>query len=148
MKTYSAKPTQVQRKWYIFDASEQPLGRLSVAIATALTGKKKPMFTNHIDCGDYAIVINSGKLQVTGDKKLKKIYYRHSGFPGGLKSASLGEMLEIDSTKVIEKSVKGMLPDNKLRSPRLLRLKIYKDENHNHSAQNPELFAAKRTSKQ
>lgn len=138
MKTYSAKPKEVERKWYLLDASSMSLGRLSTAIARYLIGKSKPMYTPHIDCGDYVVVINSGKLKVTGDKKAKKIYYKHSGYPGGLKEANLQTMLDNDSTQVIYQSVRGMLPVNKLRAGRLSRLKIYPGEEHGHSAQNPE----------
>lgn len=138
MKTYSAKPSEVERKWYVVDASSANLGRLSTEIAKYLTGKRKPMYTPHIDCGDYVVVINSDNLQVTGDKKLKKIYYKHSGYPGGLKEANLQEMLDKDSTKVIYESIKGMLPVNKLRAERMKRLKIHTGQEHNHSAQNPE----------
>jgi large subunit ribosomal protein L13 len=140
MKTYSAKPKEVTRKWYILDASQLTLGRLSTQVAQLLLGKGKPMFTRHIDCGDYVIVINSDKLKVTGDKLEKKVYYRHSGYPGGLKEQQLKDKLEADSTSVIINSVRGMLPDNKLRADRMARLKVYKDENHNHSAQKPEVF--------
>lgn len=140
MKTYSAKPSEVTRKWYILDASKITLGRLSTQAAQLLLGKGKPMFTQHIDCGDYVIVINSDKLKVTGDKLEKKKYYSHSGYPGGLKEATLQEKMDKDSTWVIANSIRGMLPDNKLRASRMLRLKIYKDENHNHSAQKPEPF--------
>jgi large subunit ribosomal protein L13 len=139
-KTYSAKPSEVERKWYVLDASSVNLGRLSTVIAGLLVGKGKPMYTPHIDCGDYVIITNSDKLKVSGDKKLKKIYYRHSGFPGGLKEANLQTMLDNDSTKVIYEAVKGMLAPNKLRAERLKRLKIYTDDQHNHSAQNPEII--------
>lgn len=137
MKTYSAKPTDITRQWYIVDASELTLGRLSTQIAKILLGKDKPQFTKHIDCGDYVIVINSDQLLVSGDKTSKKIYYSHTGFPGGIKDATLAEKLEKDSTQVIIKAVRGMLPDNKLRAERLKRLKVYTDENHSHEAQKP-----------
>ena len=139
MKTYSAKPTEVTRKWYLVDASQLPLGRLSTQIATLLTGKGKPMFTHHIDCGDYVVVINTDKLVVTGKKLEAKMYYRHSGYPGGLKEATLKDVMAKDSTKVIEKAVYGMLPVNKLRAERMKRLKVYIGAEHNHNAQNPEL---------
>ena len=142
-KTYSAKPIEVQRKWYIVDASQLPLGRLSTQVAALLMGKGKPMYTPHIDCGDYVVVINSDKLVVSGDKLNKKVYYKHSGYPGALKEATLQEKMDKDSTEVIYHSVRGMLPVNKLRAPRLLRLKIYKDENHNHTAQAPETLSLK-----
>lgn len=147
MKTYSAKPTEVNRKWYQIDATDATLGRISTRVAELLTGKSKPMYTAHIDCGDFVIVTNSDKLVVTGDKKLKKTYYKHSGFPGGIKDASLQEMLDKDSREVIIKSVKGMLPVNKLRANRLLRLKVYTDSNHNHNAQTPEVISLKESQK-
>jgi large subunit ribosomal protein L13 len=147
MKTYSAKPTDVTRNWYIVDASEIPLGRLSTKIATLLTGKEKPIFTHHIDCGDYVIVINAEKLVVTGNKLKGKMYYSHSNYPGGLKEATLEEKMAKDPTSVIIQSVRGMLPVNKLRSERLKRLKVYVDENHNHEAQKPTKLTLKRSSK-
>ncbi len=143
MKTYSAKPSEVVRKWYVLDASEAPLGRLATQVAVLLMGKKKPMYTAHIDCGDHVVITNAAKLQVTGDKMAKKTYYRHSGFPGGIKSASLEEMMEKDPTEVVVKAVRGMLPVNKLRDGRLARLKVYVDENHQHSAQKPEALSLK-----
>jgi len=137
MKTYSAKPSDVVRAWYIVDASQIPLGRLSTEVAQLLTGKKKPQFTAHIDCGDNVIVINSAKLVVTGKKLTDKIYYHHSLYPGGLSERSLTEQLDINPNVVIEKSVRGMLPVNKLRPERLARLRIYADDKHNHEAQKP-----------
>ena len=141
MKTYSAKPTDVTRVWYILDASKTPLGRLSTVAARLLLGKDKPSFTHHIDVGDYVIVINAGSLIVTGNKMADKTYFRHSGFPGGLYSRTMNEM---DPTKVIERSIRGMLPVNKLRKARLARLKIYSDDQHNHNAQNPVHYDIKR----
>jgi large subunit ribosomal protein L13 len=143
VKTYSAKPSEVTRKWYLFDASEAPLGRLSTRVASLLTGKGKPMYTPHIDCGDYVVVINSDKLITTGDKLRQKTYYRHSQYPGSLKSASLEEMIAKDSTKVIENSIKRMLPNNKLRDQRIARLKIYKGSEHNNIAQKPQAIDLK-----
>ncbi len=143
MKTYSAKPTDVVRKWYVIDASEAPVGRLATVIAALLTGKGKPMFTRHIDTGDYVIVINSDRLKVTGKKLANKIYYRHSNYPGSLKETSLKDQIAKDSTKVIEHAVRGMLPVNKLRAERLARLKIYKGAEHNHEAQKPVNFIVK-----
>jgi large subunit ribosomal protein L13 len=143
MKTYSAKPTEVVRKWYLLDASELPLGRLSTQAAKLLTGKDKPMFTKHIDCGDFVVVINSDKSVFTGNKLEDKKYYHHSLYPGGLKTASLQEKLDQDSTKVVRQAIRGMLPVNKLRDGRLERLKIYKDENHQHNAQSPEKISLK-----
>lgn len=137
MKTYSAKPSEVTRTWYVVDASEVPLGRLSTRVAELLTGKGKPMYTAHIDCGDHVIVVNSDKLVVTGKKLDDKKYYSHSGYPGSLKETNLQFEIEKDSTKVIEKSIRGMLPINKLRDGRLARLKVYSDSEHTHSAQKP-----------
>lgn len=142
-KTYSAKPTDVERKWYLVDASEATLGRLSTQIAVLLTGKSKPMFTKHIDCGDFVVVINADKLVVTGDKMETKKYYHHSGFPGGLRERTLKEQMDRDSAKVIEHAVRGMLPTNKLRDARLLRLKVYPGLEHKHEAQKPEVFSVK-----
>ena len=137
MKTFSAKPTDVDRKWYVVDATDASLGRVSTFVAKLLLGKEKPTFTKHIDVGDYVIVINSDQLVVTGNKLEDKMYYKHSGFPGGLTSTKLKDKMVIDSTTVIRKSIRGMLPVNKLRDARLERLKIYKDANHNHEAQKP-----------
>ena len=137
-KTYSAKPTEVERKWYLFDASEAPLGRLSTQIATKLTGKGKPMFTSHIDCGDFVVVINADKLVVTGDKQDDKMYYRHSGYTGNLKEATLREKQAKKPGEVIRLAVKGMLPKNKLVAERLKRLKIYAGEEHTHAPQAPQ----------
>ncbi len=143
MATYSAKPTEVTRKWYVVDASEAPLGRVATQVATLLTGKGKPMFTKHIDCGDFVIVINADKLVVTGDKMESKKYYRYSGFPGGLKEPALKEVMEKDPTKPIFAAVRGMLPINKLRDDRLKRLKIYAGAEHEHAAQKPETLSLK-----
>lgn len=137
MKTYSAKPTEVVRTWYVVDAADLPLGRISTQIANLLTGKNKPMFTKHIDCGDYVIVINADKLVVTGNKLEDKMYYRHTHYPGGLKTTALKDKMLKDSTSVITASVRGMLPVNKLRDGRLARLKVYAGAEHNHEAQKP-----------
>ena len=143
MKTYSAKPSDVTRKWYVIDASDTTLGRIATQVATLLTGKGKPMFTNHIDCGDFVIVINADSLQVTGGKEEKKMYYNHSGFPGGLRERQLKDLMGNDSTEVIFKAVRGMLPVNKLRDDRLKRLKIYAGAEHEHAAQKPETVSLK-----
>jgi large subunit ribosomal protein L13 len=137
MATYSAKPSDVTRHWYLVDASQIPLGRMSTRIATMLTGKEKPIFTKHIDCGDYVIVVNAEKLVATGNKMADKKYYRHSQYPGSLKEASLSEMINKDPTEVIRLSVKGMLPKNKLMDDRLKRLKIFVGDKHGHEAQKP-----------
>lgn len=142
-KTYSAKPSEVERKWYVMDASETSLGRLSTQIAQLLTGKGKPMFTAHIDCGDYVVVINADNLVVTGEKATDKMYYRHSGYPGNLKEATLKEKQSKKSGEVIRLAVKGMLPKNKLMDERLKRLKIYAGSEHAHEAQAPEKVSVK-----
>lgn len=143
MKTYSAKPSDVTRAWYVIDASEAPLGRVATRIATLLTGKEKPQFTSHIDCGDNVIVINAQNLVVTGKKMTDKIYYKHSNYPGGLKEATLAEKLEKNPSEVIEKAVYGMLPVNKLRADRMKRLKVYANNEHNHTAQKPVTISLK-----
>ena len=143
MKTYQAKPTEVTREWLLIDATEAPLGRIATQIATLLTGKGKPMFTKHIDCGDYVIVVNSDNLVVTGTKMEDKKYYRHSQYPGSLKTASLTEKIKKDSTDVIILAVKGMLPKNKLMTERLKRLKVFAGETHAHEAQTPKKVSVK-----
>ena len=145
--TYSAKPTEVERKWYVIDASEAPLGRISTKAATLLTGKEKPMFTKHIDCGDFVVIINAEKTIVTGKKTTDKMYYKHSNYPGGLTELTFSEVMAKDPTKAIYKSIRGMLPVNKLRDDRLKRLKIYAGNEHNHNAQKPELLSLKKESK-
>jgi large subunit ribosomal protein L13 len=147
MKTFSIKPSEVSRKWYTLDAAEVPLGRLSTVAASLLLGKGKPTVTPHVDGGDYVIVINSSRLIVTGNKQTDKKYHRHSGFPGGLYTRSLNEQMARDPNKVIFKAVRGMLPDNKLRDGRLARLKIYPDDQHNHSAQKPQTLSLKKGNK-
>jgi large subunit ribosomal protein L13 len=144
MKTFSAKPSDITRKWYILDASEIPLGRISTVAASLLIGKGKPTFTSHMDGGDFVIIVNSNKLVVTGNKLEKKIYYRHSGFPGGIHKRTLQEATDKDSTQVITHSIRGMLPVNKLRDGRLKRLKVYADDQHQHSAQKPEVLSLKK----
>lgn len=143
MKTYSAKPTDVTRKWYVVDAADATLGRLSTQIAVLLTGKSKPQFTKHIDCGDYVIVVNATNLKVTGNKLQTKKYYHHSGHPGGLRERTMAEQMERDPAKVLEHAVRGMLPVNKLRDDRLGRLKIYAGADHSHEAQKPEAISLK-----
>jgi large subunit ribosomal protein L13 len=143
MKTYSAKPSDVSRKWYVIDASELPLGRIATKSAELLIGKGKPQFTKHIDCGDYVIIINAEKLVVTGNKLNSKMYYHHSHFPGGLKETNLTLMLEKKPTHPIEHAIRGMLPVNRLRDGRLARLKVFVGTEHNHEAQKPELISLK-----
>lgn len=136
-KTYSQKPTEVTRKWVLIDASEAPLGRIANLIAKHLIGKYKPTYTPHIDGGDYVVVINADKLVVTGDKEKAKTYYHYSGFPGGMKSASLAEVREKDASKAIIAAVKGMLPKNKLVDGRMNRLKVFNGSEHTHAPQQP-----------
>jgi large subunit ribosomal protein L13 len=143
MKTYSAKPTDVNRKWYIVDASQTTLGRVATEVATLLTGKGKPQFTKHIDVGDFVIVINAAQTKVTGAKLSQKMYYHHSHYPGGLKETSLAEKMEKDPSHAITHAVRGMLPVNKLRDDRLARLKVYAGAEHNHAAQKPEAITLK-----
>ena len=143
MKTFSAKPSDVTRKWYVIDAAEAPLGRTATLVATLLTGKGKPQFTQHIDTGDFVVVINAGNLQVTGQKMTDKMYYRHSGYPGGLHEASLKDVMAKNPERAVYEAVRGMLPVNKLRDGRLQRLKIYAGAEHNHAAQKPEPISVK-----
>jgi large subunit ribosomal protein L13 len=144
-KTYSAKPADVTRQWYVIDAADASLGRIATRVATLLTGKEKPMFTSHIDCGDHVIIINAMNTVVTGKKATDKIYYRHSGFPGGIKQRTFTEQMEKDPTQAIFHAVRGMLPVNKLRDGRLARLKIYEGAEHNHEAQKPQTISLKST---
>ena len=143
MKTYSAKPTDVTRQWYVIDAAEAPLGRVATQVALLLTGKTKPQFTKHIDCGDFVVVINAANTYVTGNKAEGKMYYKHSGYPGGLKEASFSEKMVKDPTFAITKAVRGMLPVNRLRDDRLLRLKVYEGTEHKHEAQKPKTISIK-----
>ncbi len=136
-KTYSQKGTEVQREWWIIDASTMPLGKLAVVIADKLMGKSKVTYTAHVDNGDYVVVINAKDIQVTGNKMTDKMYYRHSSFPGGLTELKLEEVIEKDPRVAIEHAVKGMLPKNKLAADRLRRLKVFNGAEHKHTAQNP-----------
>ncbi|AKM80036.1 TPA: 50S ribosomal protein L13 [Candidatus Saccharibacteria bacterium] len=142
-RTYSQKPTEVSRRWILIDASQAPLGRVATQIASYLTGKYKPTFTPHIDGGDYVVVINAEKTVVTGDKETQKTYYRHSGFPGGIKDASLKEVREKHPERIIQAAVKGMLPKNKLSPERMKRLKVFVGTEHAHTAQTPEKVEVK-----
>ena len=145
MKTFSQKPADVTRKWYVIDASQAPLGRVSTMAARLLIGKDKPTVSAHVDGGDFVIITNAAQLKVTGNKLKAKIYYRHSGYPGNIRQRTLEEQLTIDPTTVILKAVRGMLPVNKLRPGRLARLKIYASEEHEHEAQKPETLSLKET---
>jgi large subunit ribosomal protein L13 len=137
MKTYTAKPGEVTREWYLVDAEGQILGRLATRIADTLRGKNKPQYTPHVDTGDFVIVINAEKIAVTGNKLDQKQYYRHSGYPGGLRSRTLREQLERRPTEVLRSAVKGMLPKNKLAARQITKLKIYAGPEHPHEAQAP-----------
>ena len=137
MKTYSQKASEIKREWWMIDASSMPLGKLAVIIADKLMGKSKITYTPHIDNGDYVVVVNAKSLVVTGDKMLKKMYYHHSGFPGGLKELKLEEVIKKDPSKVVETAVKGMLPKNKLSADRMKRLHVFSDADHPYTAQNP-----------
>ena len=137
MKTYSQKASEIKREWWVIDASSLPLGKLAVVIADKLMGKSKVTYTPHIDNGDYVVVTNAKNLVVTGEKMTQKKYYRHSGYPGGLKELKLEEVLEKDPSRVIREAVKGMLPKNKLAAERLKRLRVFEGSEHAHTAQNP-----------
>lgn len=137
MKTYSQKAAEIKRDWYIIDASTLPLGKLAVVIADKLMGKSKVTYTPHIDNGDYVVVINAKNIKVTGNKLVDKMYHHHSGFPGGLRSLKLEEVIEKDPSVAIKSAVKGMLPKNKLAADRLARLRVFEGAEHTHAAQNP-----------
>jgi large subunit ribosomal protein L13 len=137
-KTYSAKPGEITRDWYVVDAEGQTLGRLATQIADTLRGKRKPQYTPHTDTGDFVIVVNAEKIHVTGQKLDQKKYWRHSGYPGGIKSRTLREQLERRPTEVIRKAVKGMLPRNRLAAAQLTKLKVYAGPEHPHEAQAPQ----------
>jgi large subunit ribosomal protein L13 len=138
MKTYSAKPGEIERVWYVVDAESKTLGRLATQIAEVLRGKGKAAYTPHVDTGDFVIVVNAEKIHVTGKKRSDKRYYRHSGYPGGLRWRSFAEMQSRRPEEVLRKAVKGMLPKNRLASAQLNKLKIYAGPEHPHAAQNPE----------
>jgi len=137
-KTYSQKPSEVNRRWILIDASTAPLGRVATTIAKYIIGKYKPTYTPHIDAGDYVVVINAEKVVVTGAKETDKKYHRHSGYPGNIIETTLGEMRAKSPEKIIELAVKGMIPVNKLTDERLKRLRVFVGENHGHTAQTPE----------
>jgi large subunit ribosomal protein L13 len=137
MKTYSAKPREVEAKWYLIDANGKTLGRLASTIANILRGKHKPEYTSHIDTGDFVIVINADKIKITGKKETQKIYHHHTGYPSGLRSISFKDMMEKHPTRALEKAVKGMLPHNTLGDEQFQKLKIYAGADHPHEAQKP-----------
>lgn len=136
--TFMAKPNQVERKWYVVDAADKTLGRLATEVATLLRGKHKPQYTPHVDTGDFVIVINAAKVHLSGKKDADKMYYRHSGWPGGLKSITAGELREKRPDRMIELAVRGMLPKTKLGRQQLKKLKVYAGSEHPHQAQQPE----------
>jgi large subunit ribosomal protein L13 len=138
MRTYQATAQDRERSWYVVDAQGKTLGRLATQIANVLRGKRKPTYTPHVDVGDFVIVVNAEKVAVTGDKREKKLYWRHSGYPGGIRSRTLGDLLEKRPEEVIRRAVKGMLPRNRLARQQLRKLKVYAGPDHPHQAQKPE----------
>lgn len=140
MKSYMAKPEEIEKKWYVIDAEGKVLGRLATEVASILRGKHKPIYTPHVDTGDFVIVINADKVKLTGKKLEQKKYYYHSGYPGGLKSVSYNRMMEENPEKAIELAVKGMMPKNKLGRQMFKKLKVYSGPEHKHEAQQPELY--------
>ena len=138
MKTYSQKASEIKREWWVIDAASLPLGKLAVVVADKLMGKSKVTYTPHIDNGDYVVVTNAKNLVVTGDKMVQKKYYRHSGYPGGIKELKLEEVIEKDPARAIREAVKGMLPKNKLTADRMKRLRVFESDEHAHTAQNPQ----------
>ena len=140
MKSYIAKPQEVEHKWYVIDAKGNRLGKLASEAASILRGKKKPIYTPHVDCGDYVIVVNAEKVHVTGKKETDKIYKSYSGYPGGLKEITLGEMREKKPEEIIRHAIKGMMPKGKLGRQMYKKLKVYAGSEHPHAAQNPEEY--------
>lgn len=140
MKTYVTKPDDVERNWYVVDAENETLGRLASRIATYLRGKHKPIYSPAVDCGDYVVVVNAEKIAVTGRRMEQKMYHRHSGYPGGLKSLTLRQQLEQHPERVVELAVRGMLPKNKLGRKMFKKLKVYAGPEHPHQAQQPEVL--------
>lgn len=140
MKSYIAKPADIERKWYVIDAEGKTLGKLAAEAASILRGKKKPIYTPHVDCGDYVIVINAEKVKVTGKKETDKIYKSHSGYPGGLKEIALRDLRAKKPEEIIRHAVKGMMPNGKLGRQMYKKLKVYAGSEHPHAAQNPETW--------
>ena len=140
MTTFLAKAHEVERKWYVVDAEGQTLGHLATEVASILRGKNKPIYTPHVDTGDYVIVINAAKIKLTGNKENQKVYKHHTGYPGGLREIPYKEMLEKHPERIIERAVKGMLPKNKLGREMIKKLRVYPGTEHNHEAQKPELL--------
>ncbi|MDN5919500.1 MAG: 50S ribosomal protein L13 [Pseudonocardia sp.] len=140
MPTYSPKPGDITRAWHVIDANDVVLGRLATHAATLLRGKHKPTYAPHMDSGDFVVVINAEKIAVSGNKREGKFLYRHSGYPGGLRSRSVGQMIETHPDRLVEKAIKGMLPKNRLGRAMAKKLKVYAGPSHPHSAQNPQPF--------
>jgi large subunit ribosomal protein L13 len=135
VKTYSVKASEINRQWHVIDATDKPLGWLAAEVARLLMGKDKPIFSRHLDTGDYVVIVNAEKIRVSGNKLKQKLYYRHSGYPGGFKSIALEEMLKAKPAWVIEHAVKGMLPKNRLGNSMMKKLKVYAGDSHPHLAQ-------------
>jgi large subunit ribosomal protein L13 len=148
VRTYTPKPGDVQRDWYVVDATDVILGRLASQVATLLRGKHKPTFAPHVDGGDFVIVINADKVALSGNKRETKLAYRHSGYPGGLRSVAYGDLLEKNPERAVEKAVRGMLPKNKLAAEQLKKLKVYRGAEHPHAAQQPQPFEITQVSQQ
>jgi large subunit ribosomal protein L13 len=146
VRTYSPKPADIKREWHVIDATDVVLGRLAVQTANLLRGKHKPMFAPHVDTGDFVIIVNAEKVALSGTKKTTKLAYRHSGYPGGLSATPIGELLEKDARKAIEKAVWGMLPKNRLGRQMLKKLKVYSGPEHPHAAQKAKPFEIKQIS--
>lgn len=140
MKSYMAKPNEVERKWYVIDAEGKVLGRLATEVATILRGKNKPIYTPHVDTGDHVIIINAEKIKLTGNKLNQKNHVYHTGYPGGLKQVPYSELIEKNPQRIIELAVKGMLPKNRLGRAMIKKMKVYSGETHNHEAQKPEIY--------
>jgi large subunit ribosomal protein L13 len=140
VRTYSPKPGEVERKWYVIDATDIVLGRLASQTAILLRGKHKPQFAPHVDTGDFVIIVNAEKVHLSGNKREDKLAYRHSGYPGGLRSVKYGDLIDKDPRKAVEKAVRGMLPHNSLGRDMLKKLKVYGGPNHPHAAQQPVSF--------
>lgn len=143
MKTYSPKPTELSHDWYLIDAEGKTLGRLATQIATLILGKHKPQFSAHLDCGDNVVVINAAKIAVTGNKLEDKKYYRHSGYPGGIKETNLAGLMVRKPTAALENAIAGMLPKNRLHDDRMRRLKVYATAEHPHAGQTPKMLGDK-----
>jgi len=148
VRTYSPKPGEVDRVWHVIDAEDVVLGRLATQVATLLRGKHKPTFAPHVDTGDFVIIVNAGKVALTGNKRDQKFAYRHSGYPGGLRKRSFGDLLDARPDRLLEKVVKGMLPKNKLGRAQGKKLKVYAGPDHPHAAQQPKPFEIAKVEKQ